>query len=184
MCVSGLLLTLPSCQFPSSQAVYHSMLFLSSWNKRTNLHPRSPLPSPYFSVPLIWNLFKELTIAPISTSPLFSFKPEQVVTWLISFHPTHIWGVVNTRLSGDLGSPNLVNKTGPVDVPWYCRCAQFLPTYKSKECSQDFPGGPVVKNLPHNAGDVDSIPGQGTKISHGCRQVSLHATNTEPVCLN
>ena len=30
----------------------------------------------------------------------------------------------------------------------------------------DFPGGPVVKNLPCNAGDVGSIPGQGTKILH------------------
>ena len=27
-----------------------------------------------------------------------------------------------------------------------------------------FPGGPVVKNLPCNAGDAGSIPGQGTKI--------------------
>ena len=28
----------------------------------------------------------------------------------------------------------------------------------------DFPGGPVVKNLPFKAGDDGSIPGQGTKI--------------------
>ena len=28
----------------------------------------------------------------------------------------------------------------------------------------DFPGGPVVKNPPPNAGDVSSIPGQGNKI--------------------
>ena len=109
--------------------------------------------------PLTWNLFKELTIAPISTCPPFSFRLEQVVTWLVSFHPTHSWGVVNTRLSGDLGSPHLVTKTGPVDVPWDCRCAQLLPTYKSKKCSQDFPGGRVVKNLPCDAGDMDSIPG-------------------------
>ena len=30
----------------------------------------------------------------------------------------------------------------------------------------DFPGGPVVKNLPYNAGDTGSIPGQGTKFPH------------------
>ena len=30
----------------------------------------------------------------------------------------------------------------------------------------DFPGGPVVKNPPSNAGDVGSIPGRGTKIPH------------------
>ena len=28
----------------------------------------------------------------------------------------------------------------------------------------DFPGGPVVKNLPSNAGDAGAIPGRGTKI--------------------
>ena len=28
----------------------------------------------------------------------------------------------------------------------------------------DFPGGPLFKNPPFNAGDVVSIPGQGTEI--------------------
>lgn len=28
----------------------------------------------------------------------------------------------------------------------------------------DFPGRPVVKNSPHNAGDLGSIPGQRTRI--------------------
>ena len=40
----------------------------------------------------------------------------------------------------------------------------------------DFPGGPVVKNLPCNAGDVGSIPGQGTKIPHDTKQLSLCTT--------
>ena len=43
---------------------------------------------------------------------------------------------------------------------------------------RDFPGGPVVKNLPCNAGDVGSIPGQGTKIPHDAGQLSLRATTT------
>ena len=30
--------------------------------------------------------------------------------------------------------------------------------------SRGFPGGPMVKTLPPNAGDVGSIPGRGTKI--------------------
>ena len=34
--------------------------------------------------------------------------------------------------------------------------------------SRDFPGGPVVKNLPSNAGDTGSIPGQGTKTPTCC----------------
>ena len=30
----------------------------------------------------------------------------------------------------------------------------------------DFPGGPVVKNLPSNAEDMGLIPGRGIKIPH------------------
>ena len=33
----------------------------------------------------------------------------------------------------------------------------------------DFPGGPVVKNPPSNAGGTGSIPDQGTKIPHVVR---------------
>ena len=41
----------------------------------------------------------------------------------------------------------------------------------------DFLGGPEVKNLPHNAGDVGLIPGQGTKIQlHDIEQPRPHAT--------
>ena len=45
--------------------------------------------------------------------------------------------------------------------------------------TSDFPGVPVVKNLPYNAGDVGSIPGWGTKIPHAVEQLSLRATATE-----
>ena len=48
----------------------------------------------------------------------------------------------------------------------------------------DFPGGPVVENLPSNAGDTGSIPGQGTKIPHAAGQLSPRATTTELVSLN
>ena len=51
----------------------------------------------------------------------------------------------------------------------------------SKNSVRDFPGGPVVKNLPSNARDAGSIPGWGTKIPHTVRQLSLRAaTTTEP----
>ena len=40
---------------------------------------------------------------------------------------------------------------------------------------RDFPGGPVVKNLPSNAGDTGWIPGRGTKIPHASGQLSLCA---------
>ena len=35
-----------------------------------------------------------------------------------------------------------------------------------KSIKGDSSGGPVVKNLPSNAGDSGSIPGQGTRIPH------------------
>ena len=38
---------------------------------------------------------------------------------------------------------------------------------------RDFPGGPVVKNPPSNAGDASSIPGRGTKIPYAAGQLSL-----------
>ena len=38
--------------------------------------------------------------------------------------------------------------------------------------ARQFPGGPVVKNLPCNAGDGGLIPGQGSKIPHAAKQLS------------
>jgi len=49
---------------------------------------------------------------------------------------------------------------------------------------RDFPGGPVVKNLPSNAGDMDLISVQGTKIPHAMEQLSLRAATAEPACHN
>ena len=42
-----------------------------------------------------------------------------------------------------------------------------------------FPGGPVGKNPPSNAGDTGSIPGQGTKIPHSTGQKSPCTTTRE-----
>ena len=49
---------------------------------------------------------------------------------------------------------------------------------------RNFSGGPVVKNPPSNAGDLGSIPGQGTKILHAMGQLSPHTTTIEPTHLN
>ena len=43
----------------------------------------------------------------------------------------------------------------------------------------DYPGGPVVKNLPSNAGDTGSIPGWGTKIPLAAGQLSPCAATTQ-----
>ena len=42
-----------------------------------------------------------------------------------------------------------------------------------------FRGGPVIKNLLSNAGDMSSIPGGGTKIPHAAGCLSLHITSRE-----
>ena len=42
-----------------------------------------------------------------------------------------------------------------------------------KRVFRDFPGGPVVKDLPSNERDVGSSPGWGTKIPHAAGQLSL-----------
>ena len=42
----------------------------------------------------------------------------------------------------------------------------------------------MVKNLPSNAADVGSIPGQGTKTPHATGQLSLCAATTEPAHYN
>ena len=54
----------------------------------------------------------------------------------------------------------------------------FLPEHQA----WDFPGGPVVNNLPSKAGDLVSIPDWGTKILHATRQLSLRVAfcNEEP----
>ena len=41
-----------------------------------------------------------------------------------------------------------------------------------KTANRDFPGGPVVKKPPYNAGDEGLIPDQETKILHAMGQLS------------
>ena len=45
--------------------------------------------------------------------------------------------------------------------------------------TEDFPGGPVVKNPPCNAEDSGSIPDQGTKIPHTAEKLSSWDATTE-----
>ena len=45
----------------------------------------------------------------------------------------------------------------------------------------EFPGGPVVKTPPSNAGSEGCIPGWGTKIPHATELLSLCATSTGPI---
>ena len=45
----------------------------------------------------------------------------------------------------------------------------FYEKFTANITLRDFPGGPVVKNLPSNAGDVGSILGQRTRIPHAAK---------------
>ena len=57
----------------------------------------------------------------------------------------------------------------------------------NNECQKhgsDFPGGPVVKNLPANAGETCLIPGQEAKIPHASGQLSPLATAAESTSHN
>lgn len=46
---------------------------------------------------------------------------------------------------------------------------------------RDFPGGPVVRNPSCSAGNLSSIPGQGTKTLHAAGQLSTRSVTTEAV---
>ena len=64
--------------------------------------------------------------------------------------------------------------------PSPCEDTEEKQLYRRDERPRDFPGDPVVKNPPCNAGHVGSIPGQGTKIPHAVKQPSLNNATTEP----
>ena len=55
----------------------------------------------------------------------------------------------------------------------------ILKIHLIKHILGDFLGGPVVKNLPSNAGDMGLIPSLGTKIPPAMGQPSLCATTRE-----
>ena len=63
-----------------------------------------------------------------------------------------------------------VNSFLTITVDWF-NCHKI----NLRDIILDFPSGPVVNNLSSNAEDVDSIPGQGTKIPHA-------EGATKPVC--
>ena len=52
-------------------------------------------------------------------------------------------------------------------------------THRLKSGMGDFPGGPVVKNPPCNAGDMGLIPGWKIMVPHAAEQLSLRAPTAE-----
>ena len=74
----------------------------------------------------------------------------------------------------------------------YCWIASVFGTwvFAKEKRPWDFPGGPMIKNLPSSVEDVGSIPGQGAKISRAtgqlnpCRQQSTHVPQWRPSTAN
>ena len=62
---------------------------------------------------------------------------------------------------------------------WTLEALLGIRTIPTEGNSEDFPGGPVVKNLPSNIGDMGSIPGQGTKSLCPLGQLSPWAAARE-----
>jgi len=52
----------------------------------------------------------------------------------------------------------------------------------SKLNYRDIPGGPVVRTLPSNAGDMGSIPGQATKIPHAAADAAKSLQSCLTLC--
>ena len=79
---------------------------------------------------------------------------EVVRVWTVGWcTPKPVVYLLQELTNPGTGSPDRVSKA---------------PGVKSSEYKTwwDFPGGPVVKALPSNAGGVGSIPGRGSKIPH------------------
>ena len=53
---------------------------------------------------------------------------------------------------------------------------------KLSKTLRDFPGGPVVKNPPSDAGDEVRSLDRGTKIPHAAEQLSPRASRRKPAC--
>ena len=47
---------------------------------------------------------------------------------------------------------------------------------------RDFPGSPVVKTLPSDAGGAASIPGEGAKIEHASQPKKQKHNKWKPYC--
>ena len=80
--------------------------------------------------------------------------------------------MVNSQLvSGMVGGEQIQHNVENVSAHW-----EGL----ARNQYQDFPGGPLVKNPPCIVGNLGSIPGQGTEISHTKEQLNPHTATTEP----
>ena len=123
-----------------------------------------------------YNMHKLLSLIKFISSPwsqdtLFQF--ENALNWFSTLTVLTPGCSVRLFFSVWLGLLPLVRavlwSVSGVNGPWsrkricFIHVINFWNNHLFKDY-RDFPGGPVVKNLPSNAGDPGSIPGRGTKI--------------------
>ena len=73
---------------------------------------------------------------------------------------------INLQIQETEQIPTSINPKKSLSIERICHGQIYperMPKGSSPNRRRDFPGGPVVKNLPSNAGNMGSIPGQGTK---------------------
>ena len=95
--------------------------------------------------------------------------------------------VLQTLSSLSLPSANQLHTKALLKDPgiqrwqWFSHLGEESTEQFHQKCPfRDFPGGPVVKNLPSNAGDAGLIPRWGTKTPHATGQLSPRTATTEP----
>ena len=67
-----------------------------------------------------------------------------------------------------------------MQIPFRLQLPSNITGEQNLKLNRDIPGGPVVKNLPCNAGDVGLIPGRATRNPHAVGQLTPKATMKIP----
>ena len=110
----------------------------------------------------VWRFFKkvivELQYAP--AIPLLGIYPEKII------------------IQGDKCALMFIAAQFIITKIWKQPTCPWTDEWIKKMWCWDFPGGPLIENLPSNAGDPGSIPGQVTKIPHATGQPSPCDTTT------
>ena len=111
----------------------------------------------------------------------FFFGRLQKSDLLSIYNGIHVHTDTGNGLKGFINSPGFQKflffllttfpSFSPMDL-----CSLTKTKQKKNNNRNFFPGGPVVKNPPSNAGDVGSIPGPGSKIPHATEQLSPYIT--------
>ena len=111
----------------------------------------------------------------------FFFGRLQKSDLLSIYNGIHVHTDTGNGLKGFINSPGFQKflffllttfpSFSPMDL-----CSLTKTKQKKNNNRNFFPGGPVVKNPPSNAGDVGSMPGPGSKIPHATEQPSPYTT--------